>query len=186
MAWPSGTYFYHGHEAMDYADGIRGILIVEDDDPHYYDDAFREDHALLFSEWLHLAGEEEYTQHLAQGGAAQALTGGATEVSDREDVLEGVSVSVWWTAGLVNGFGVVGGLTEDEIILAEEVVGTPAGLAHFQIAQGSTARLRLVHGGWYYTYKFSIDDHAHIIVAESGSDVAPVPGPCGNSFLGAL
>ena len=51
-AWPPGTHWYHSHVGMQYVDGQRGLLIVEDpDDP--YAEAIVEDEALMLSEWNH-------------------------------------------------------------------------------------------------------------------------------------
>lgn len=47
----SGTYWYHSHLGSQYADGLRGVFIIEDDDKHPY--KYDEEVVLLVSEHYH-------------------------------------------------------------------------------------------------------------------------------------
>lgn len=48
VADQTGTYWYHSHAVAQYGDGLRGALIIEDDEQEYDGDM-----ALLLSDWYH-------------------------------------------------------------------------------------------------------------------------------------
>jgi len=178
LAYPAGTTFYHGHHSVDYMDGLRGIVIVDDPEAtHYYDNAYDTTNELLFSEWIHQKGDDAWVQHVAQGGAAQAITGGFVPIEDRTEVMDGITPSLKWMTGIVNGQGLAPPktpLTDADIMLTREVYGPEPSEYHVKVKQGETVRMRMVHGGFYWSYFFDIDQHDLVFVASSGTDMQPV------------
>lgn len=52
----TGTYWYHAHEKVQYGDGLRGVLIVED--PDQQEGKYDEDVVITLSDWYYKNAEE--------------------------------------------------------------------------------------------------------------------------------
>lgn len=78
----SGTYWYHSHSAAQYADGLRGAFIIEDDE--VYDG----DMAVLLSDWYHTPSERLVEELFRDGsrGSEPRIDSGLFNETDGQSI----------------------------------------------------------------------------------------------------
>ena len=173
LAWPPGTHWYHGHAALDYADGLRGLFVVTDDAHDPYAACASAEASLLFAEWQHSSAAQLYVWHVAMGGGTARTTGGALGLANRGFNTSLVN-ALYWAGGLVNGVGHSWGLTAYDRYVTEYAGGATNAFYHVRVAQGSTTRLRLAHGGFYWELLLQIASHNVTVIQADGASVMPV------------
>ena len=162
-AWPPGTHWYHSHVGMQYVDGQRGLLIVEDpDDP--YAEVIVEDEALMLSEWNHATANEMLMWDFAatatvDDAADDFTTHGDDDVGGDDIPLEKGGDFIGLHSVLVNGQAEWAGRG------ARYSVGVGA---------NTTKRLRLVNAGWNLILWVTLECHEMLVVAADGRYVEPV------------
>ena len=103
LAYPPGTHWYHGHVALDYMDGLRGLFVVHDE-RDAYDGSYDDEEAVMFSEWIHMTGVEMFAWHKAMQDGVLRTTG-ATETLSERGQNDSLVNGIYWKGGIVNGVG---------------------------------------------------------------------------------
>ena len=164
VASPVGTHWYHSHTGTQYADGLFGVLIVDDlFDPFAKIPEF----SLIMTEWWHKYALDQFdilsihpTRHHHK---FPHFLSGIMNGKGRHNCSFIQQPALWIKA-----------TTEEENQLGDKIVCTPnRPFERFVVSFNQTYRFRLVAAGSEFNYKFSIDNHMLTIVAADGVYVTP-------------
>ncbi|KAH9998721.1 laccase [Russula vinacea] len=153
----TGTYWYHSHFKNQYCDGLRGPLIIYDqDDPHKdlydYDN---DDTVITLADWYHYLSTN---------------SPGYREVFS--SIFGGCLMPVAFNSTLINGKGRYPG-------------GPDVPLAIVNVQQGKRYRFRLVSISCDPSFLFSIDGHQMTVIEADGTNVQPLVVDSLEIFVGA-
>ncbi|CAF1067104.1 unnamed protein product [Adineta ricciae] len=180
----TGTYWYHSHNAQQYADGLLGPIILDHDTIEQRYDYGSNDYIVMLQEWYHETWPDLMT---AYQGPYDAYRGN-------------IPIYPWPpTSFLINGHGRfdcrVSDCTENAtwrdtcghrhraqcIPLREPFLGRCNPDAHpvddFVCQPGKFARFRVINAASGIPFRFWIDQHNLTIVARDGIEVSPVVLP---------
>lgn len=191
VAEPAGTFWYHSHTGGQYADGLRGPLIVDEGtnelDPNaaLYDED-RDDHVLMLADVFRTTSEEQLAQlqRGGMGGAAEDAGVGAAEsmmgmpsapaspsgkmaaLCDPAVLNQDISDAPWFGLQL-NGAGIIAGVGDK----ASATMGKPHVIT---VERGKRYRLRFIGGmsSWAVKVNFT-GGHEFDLIALDGRAIAP-------------
>ncbi|CAF1368506.1 unnamed protein product [Rotaria sordida] len=164
VANPVGTHWYHSHTGAQYADGLYGILIVEDpNDPYKQLPEF----SLIMTEWFHRFAMDQF----------DILTTHPTKHHHKFPE---------FVSGTMNGKGrhncslidqsliLLNKTEEEQNQLGDKLLCVPnRPYERFTVTYNETYRFRLIAAGSEFNYKFSIDNHDLTVIAIDGVYVEP-------------
>ena len=156
---PGGTFWYHSHSNIQYANGFKGPLIVEEKDPiAKYD----RDETLMISDWF-VEESAEILKNIKSGAYKDSSKKTMKSMGKMKKSTMKMDVGdVPFQTGLFNGKGRVNmdeGKEPLETIVVEE---------------GEHIRLRLLNTGSTYSFYIRIDDHPMTVIAADCMPVKPV------------
>ncbi|CAF4252688.1 unnamed protein product [Rotaria sp. Silwood2] len=164
VANPVGTHWYHSHTGAQYADGLYGILIIEDPNDPYKKFP---DLPLIMTEWFHRYAIDQFdilsihpTVHHHK--FPQFLSG----------VMNGKGRH---NCSLIDQPLLLLNMTEQEQNqLGDKLLCVPnRPYERFTVIYNETYRFRLIAAGSEFNYKFSIDNHELTVIAIDGVYVEP-------------
>ncbi|CAF1148636.1 unnamed protein product [Rotaria sordida] len=187
----SGTFWYHSHSAQQYADGLVGPIIIDNDSIEKRYAYGSSDHVIMFQEWYHETWSDLMTAYQGPFGAYQG----------------NIPIYPWPpTTFLINGHGrfdcrttnctdpgtwtdVCGRRQLAQCIpLREPFLGLCKREAHpideFQCSFGKQMRLRLINAASGIPFRFWIEQHNLTIVARDSIEVVPITVPHINIPIG--
>lgn len=177
----TGTFWYHSHNAQQYADGLYGPIIIDGDNIEQQYNYGLNDQIVMLQEWYHETWPDIMT---AYQGPHQAYPGSK-------------AIYPWPpTTFLINGHGqfdcrtyncsrndtwkdVCGNTYPVQCIrLRDPYFGSCIPNAHpldeFQCISGKQMRLRLINAAAGIPFRFWIDQHNLTIVARDGIEIRPI------------
>jgi FtsP/CotA-like multicopper oxidase with cupredoxin domain len=165
IASPIGTHWYHSHTGAQYADGLFGVLIVEDpNDPYGHIPEF----SLAMTEWWHKYAIDQFdilsihpTPHHHN---FPRFLSGIMNGKGRHNCSLIQQPTLWLNTTSI----------EEENQLGDKLICTPnRPYERFVVVPDQTYRFRLIAAGSEFNYKFSIDNHILTIIATDGVYVEP-------------
>ncbi len=173
-ATPAGTHWYHSHVGVQYANGLFGLLVIDESTPPA---RYDREEILLINDWflrpaeqilaglvgpmrsggkmrgmkMRIAGEPRMKGMAEKGMAMQ----GGMKMGDKPDIAD-----VPFESALFNGLG--------------RFPRTGAPLAHLRVKQGETLRLRLINASSTYQFRVEIDGHPLTVIATDGAPIVPL------------
>ncbi|GBB94131.1 hypothetical protein RclHR1_00230009 [Rhizophagus clarus] len=143
-----GTYWWHSHYSAQYADGLRGPLIIHDPNDPYLND-YDEEFVMTLSDWHHTESEQLIKLRMSPGYT------GFNPIPD---------------AGLISGRGRYdcskappgSNCTQDNP------------LAVYSVEKGKRYRFRIINSSAEAPYTFSIDQHPLRIIEVEGENIKPI------------
>ncbi|CAF3858900.1 unnamed protein product [Rotaria sordida] len=177
----TGTFWYHSHNAQQYADGLYGPIIIDGDSISQHYEYGSNDQTIMLQEWYHETWPDIMTAYQGPHGAYPGS----------------VAIYPWPpTTFLINGHGRFDCRTNDCsrndtwkdrcgnvfpvqcIPLRDPFFGPCIPDAHpideFQCLPGKQMRLRLINAASGIPFRFWIDQHNLTIVARDGSEIEPI------------
>ncbi|CAF1309629.1 unnamed protein product [Rotaria sp. Silwood1] len=164
VASPAGTHWYHSHTGAQYADGLYGILIIEDPNDPYKQ---YHDIPLIMTEWFHRYAIDQF----------DILTIHPTVHHHKFP---------HFVSGTMNGMGRYNcSLIDQSLLLLNKTEEEQNQLGdqllcisnrpyeRFTVVYNETYRFRLIAAGSEFNYKFSIDNHELTVIAIDGVYVEP-------------
>jgi FtsP/CotA-like multicopper oxidase with cupredoxin domain len=155
----AGTYWYHEHHRLVYADGLYGMFIVypknwapSSSGPDYLvtiNDFYHKEVSVMYSTNTHVCGNGAVGASLKPAN----YTGGCAV--DGTNLVPSIYVSAL--------FGARG-----------RWQGQPFPLAQYTVAAGTTRRFRIVHSGFWFPLEVSVDGHRLRIVASDSGPIQPI------------
>ncbi len=150
LAWPAGTAWYHSHIGTNYADGLKGLFIIEDESDPYVD-FYDSDAPFMIYDWVfdRTFGEEyayDVSKHFAND---------ADNLFAREDMFE--------TVGLINGLTSKNTSADGEHAAYD-----------ITVPLGDTVRVRVCAGAANTRFVLSVRDHNMTVIASDGALTKPV------------
>lgn len=148
----SGTYWYHGHQGVQSADGLYGPLIIHSKDERQLQQLeYHTDRVVMLTDHYWDLSSELLLEYMK---------------SDAENA-EPVPMSA-----LINGRGMrdcsnVGGRKCDNST-------SNVGMLPFSLERGKNHRLRIINTGAFAEFQLSIDEHEFAITEVDGVDVSPI------------
>ncbi|PQE12845.1 putative iron transport multicopper oxidase fio1 precursor protein [Rutstroemia sp. NJR-2017a BBW] len=144
----SGTYYYHGHQAVQIADGLYGPLIIHSkEEKSMQKIQYDTDRVVMLQDYYH---------ELSSGLLIEALEPG----SESSPIPDGA---------LINGLN-----TRDCSLLPHRSCdNTTATLPSFYFTANAYHRLRFVNVGAFAWFQVSMDEHEFAITEVDGTDIMP-------------
>jgi FtsP/CotA-like multicopper oxidase with cupredoxin domain len=142
----AGTFWYHSHSGVQYANGFFGALIVHAKNETYYDD----ERVLVLSDWYHSEVEELLVNFLS------ASSGGNEPVPD---------------SALINGVGRFNCSYSAHTDCTQ--LSVLEGSYKIRLVAGKTYRLRLINAAGFSSFFFAIDGHNMTLIEIDGIEYTP-------------
>jgi FtsP/CotA-like multicopper oxidase with cupredoxin domain len=142
----AGTFWYHSHSGVQYANGFFGALVVHAKNETYYD----EERVLVLSDWYHSITEELLVNFLS------ASSGGNEPVPD---------------SALINGVGRFNCSYSSHIDCTQMTVSE--GAYKMRLLVGKTYRLRIINAAGFSSFFFAIDGHNMTLIEIDGVEYTP-------------
>ncbi|KAI9343302.1 Cupredoxin [Zopfochytrium polystomum] len=145
----SGTYWFHAHHQTQYADGLRGpVIILDDPSVAAVHPPYDSDTTFELSDWYHTP-TDILTSTFYLNGTANPT-----------------GMEPMFDSGLINGRGVYDCAKVSKLCIQQEP-------AVYQFDAGKTHRLRLVNTAAYAGFRFSVDAHRLKVIEVDGFAVEP-------------
>jgi multicopper oxidase len=175
-AHPAGTHWYHSHTGEQYADGLFGPLIIEENENPYKND-YDYDRVIMINDWFHIPADQILT-NLRKGLYMRMKEGTSmkTKASMTMDMASGKkSVNTYiyppskeipdvgdvpFESALINGKGRFDPSSE-------------APLEIYEIKPQDRIRFRIINASSTYAFRFAIDRHKLSVIAADGALTKP-------------
>ncbi|KUJ09157.1 uncharacterized protein LY89DRAFT_320608 [Mollisia scopiformis] len=144
----SGTYYYHGHQAVQASDGLYGPLVVHGrEEKKLQKISYASDRVVMLQDYYHDLSSGLLITSLEPGSEASPIPNGA----------------------LINGLN-----KRDCSVLPDRMCdNTTAVIPSFDIAANANHRLRFVNVGAFAWFQVSVDEHEFAITEADGTDLVP-------------
>lgn len=144
----SGTYYYHGHQAVQASDGLYGPLVIHSrDEKKLQKLPYTTDRVVMLQDYYHDLSSGLLVSALEPGSEASPIPNGA----------------------LINGLN-----RRDCSQLPNRLCdNSTASLPAFDLAANSNHRLRFLNVGAFAWFQVSVDEHPFAITEADGTDINP-------------
>ncbi|KAF8853475.1 hypothetical protein BDZ45DRAFT_706949 [Acephala macrosclerotiorum] len=144
----SGTYYYHGHQAVQMSDGLYGPLVIHGrDEKNLQQISYVSDRVVMLQDYYHDLSSGLLVTSLEPGNEASPIPNGA----------------------LINGLN-----KRDCSVLPNRMCdNSTAVIPSFDMAANAYHRLRFINVGAFAWFQVSIDEHQMAITEADGTDLLP-------------
>jgi FtsP/CotA-like multicopper oxidase with cupredoxin domain len=144
----SGTYYYHGHQAVQASDGLYGPLVIHSrDEKKLQKLSYATDRVVMLSDYYHDLSSGLLVSSLEPGSESSPIPNGA----------------------LINGLN-----RRDCSQLPNRMCdNSAASLPAFDLTANANHRLRFINAGAFAWFQVSVDEHQFAITEADGTDLNP-------------
>lgn len=144
----SGTYYYHGHQAVQVSDGLYGPLVIHGrDEKKLQKIPYATDRVVMLQDYYHDLSSGLLVSSLEPGSEASPIPNGA----------------------LINGMNI-----RDCSKLPHRLCNNAtATLPSFDLAPNANHRLRLINVGVFAWFQVTVDEHEFALTEADGTDIVP-------------
>ncbi|KAH6670025.1 Cupredoxin [Halenospora varia] len=144
----SGTYYYHGHQAVQASDGLYGPLVIHSKDEKKYQQLpYESDRVVMLQDYYHDLSSGLLVSTLEPGSEASPIPDGA----------------------LINGLN-----RRDCSKLPQRMCDSSScTLPHIDLTANAAHRLRFINVGAFAWFQVSVDEHHFAITEADGTDLMP-------------
>lgn len=148
VAGQSGTYYYHGHQAVQASDGLYGPLVIHSrDEKNLQQISYVTDRVVMLQDYYHDLSSGLLVSALEPGSEASPIPNGA----------------------LINGMN-----RRDCSHLPHRLCNNvTATLPSFDLAAGANHRLRFINVGAFAWFQVTLDEHEFALTEADGTDIVP-------------
>ncbi|EDN91778.1 hypothetical protein SS1G_07638 [Sclerotinia sclerotiorum 1980 UF-70] len=144
----SGTYYYHGHQAVQIADGVYGPLVIHSKKEKTLQPiSYATDRVVMLQDYYHELSSGLLIENLQPGSESSPIPDGA----------------------LINGLN-----SRDCSLLPHRTCdNSTTSLPSFDLIEDSNHRLRFINTGAFAWFQVSLDEHEFAITEVDGTDIMP-------------
>ncbi|KAF4628198.1 hypothetical protein G7Y89_g9948 [Cudoniella acicularis] len=148
VAGQSGTYYYHGHQAVQASDGLYGPLVIHSrEEKKYQHIAYESDRVVMLQDYYHDLSSGLLVSALEPGSESSPIPNGA----------------------LINGMN-----QRDCSQLPHRMCdNSSCTLPHMGLTANAAHRLRFINVGAFAWFQVSVDEHQFAITEADGTDLMP-------------
>ncbi|KAF7859611.1 hypothetical protein EAF04_008690 [Stromatinia cepivora] len=144
----SGTYYYHGHQAVQIADGVYGPLVIHSKKEKILQPiSYATDRVVMLQDYYHELSSGLLIENLQPGSESSPIPDGA----------------------LINGLN-----SRDCSVLPHRTCdNSTTSLPSFDLTANANHRLRFINTGAFAWFQVSLDEHEFAITEVDGTDIMP-------------
>lgn len=144
----SGTYYYHGHQAVQISDGLYGPVVIHSREEKVLQQiAYATDRVVMLQDYYHELSSGLVIENLKPGSESSPIPNGA----------------------LINGLN----SRDCSVLPHRQCDNSTASIPSFDLSANANHRLRFINVGALAWFQVSLDEHEFAITEVDGTDIMP-------------